>query len=222
MNCRIAKKRVTESCASGLAALPPSVRAHLGSCVECRLFYEQETNLFAALDTGLQNLVNQPVPSSLLPRVRAALEQTPAPRPLAVPAWGLAALAAALVLVLSLGPLSSRVQRRAFERQPVVSQPGHPPASKAPSPLQVAASNAARRTKASSTPLAKRPQSRPEVIVLAEEREAFAQFLADRAKEPLELVAAPKALEKTDSAVDIALLKIKQLEIEPLEGTAAE
>ena len=224
MNCQTARKQVMESCAGGVATFPPGLRAHLESCVECRLFCEHETDLFAALDTGLQNLANYPVPTSLLPSLRAALEQMPARRSLFVTAWGLAALAAALALVISLNLLSSRMQRRAFqvERQVVAFQPERPPEPKTSRHLRVAVSNANRRTKAATIPLARKSESRPEVIVLTEEREAFAQFLADRAREPLELVAAPKALEKSELAVDIALLTIKKVEIQPIEGTVED
>jgi hypothetical protein len=42
------------------------------------------------------------------------------------------------------------------------------------------------------------------------------------AKEPLALVVAPKALDKSESAIDIALLTIKKVNIEPLQGTVEE
>jgi len=223
MNCQVTQKKITEGFAAGSAALSQDARMHQENCAKYRLFYEQEMNLFASLDAGLQNLVNQPVPTSLLPRLRAALEQTPVRRPLTLPAWSLAALTVAMVAVLSLGLLLNHVHHRAskFESQAVVSQSERPPEPKTPLPLRVA-SNATRRTKPAITPLTKKSGSRPEVTVLAEEREAFAQFLADHAKEPLALVAAPKALDKSESAIDIALLTIKKVNIEPLQGTVEE
>jgi hypothetical protein len=55
------------------------LRAHLESCDSCRAAFAEEQALFASIDAGLHAKANAEVPVSLLPRVRARLDETGAP-----------------------------------------------------------------------------------------------------------------------------------------------
>jgi hypothetical protein len=67
------------------------------------------------------------------------------------------------------------------------------------------------------------PTSEPEVIVLAEEREAFAKFVAEVPEQPQVVVGlthpAPDTL---DAPIEIALLHIDRLEVNLLNPVASQ
>jgi hypothetical protein len=72
------KGALIEAAASGVEP-QGELRAHLESCDSCRAAFAEEQNLFASIDAGLHVKVNADVPVSLLPRVRARLDETGAP-----------------------------------------------------------------------------------------------------------------------------------------------
>src|SRR5215467_3621071 len=74
MPCEHYKNALIEVAATGFV---PSreLRAHLAECAACRATFAQEQTLFAEIDAGLHSAVNGEVPPSLLPRVRAQLEE---------------------------------------------------------------------------------------------------------------------------------------------------
>jgi len=74
MPCEHYKDAVIEAAASG-AAPSGELRAHLAACASCRVAFDEEQSLFAAIDSGLQAAANAEVPPSLVPRVRAALDE---------------------------------------------------------------------------------------------------------------------------------------------------
>jgi hypothetical protein len=84
------------------AAVQPSIelRAHLDACGSCREAFREELQLFAAMDSGLRVTANAEVPASLLPRVRAELNQRHVPQRSWVPAGAAMAAAVALVAVI--------------------------------------------------------------------------------------------------------------------------
>jgi hypothetical protein len=51
------------------------LRLHLDVCASCNAAFAEESQLFAAIDTGLRVSANAEVPASLLPRVRAGLSE---------------------------------------------------------------------------------------------------------------------------------------------------
>lgn len=94
MPCESFKSALSEAAAGAPAS--PALRSHLIVCADCRAALAAEESLFASIDTGLRSLANAEVPASLIPSVRARLNE-PAPRkrwllPILVPA------AAALIL----------------------------------------------------------------------------------------------------------------------------
>ena len=79
MPCKNYKDALIEAAASG-AEPQGDLRAHLIECADCRIAFEQEQSLFASIDAGLHVTANAQVPTSLLPRVRASLDEESAPR----------------------------------------------------------------------------------------------------------------------------------------------
>jgi hypothetical protein len=74
MLCKYYKEALIEAAASG-AQPQGDLRAHVNACDSCRAAFEQEQSLFASIDAGLQVTANAEMPPSLLPRVRARLQQ---------------------------------------------------------------------------------------------------------------------------------------------------
>jgi hypothetical protein len=72
------KDALIEAAATGLEP-QGELRAHLESCDSCRAVFAEEQALFASIDVGLQATVNAEVPVSLLPRVRARLDEQGTP-----------------------------------------------------------------------------------------------------------------------------------------------
>lgn len=105
MPCEHHKNALIEAAASG-AAPPRELRAHLETCPSCRSAFAEEQSFLVAIDSGLHAGVNAEIPPSLLPRVRARLDEVAAPRlrwvqPLA---FGSASVALALVVFLLARP----------------------------------------------------------------------------------------------------------------------
>src|SRR5258708_1763370 len=74
MPCEHYKDALIEAVAGG-ATPSGELRAHLAACVSCSDDFGEEQSLFAAVDSGLHDAANTEVPLSLLPRVRAELDQ---------------------------------------------------------------------------------------------------------------------------------------------------
>jgi hypothetical protein len=73
---------------------------HLDACASCREAFREERQLFAAMDGGLRVTANAEVPASLLPRVRAELNQRHVPRRSWLSAGAAMAAAVALIAVI--------------------------------------------------------------------------------------------------------------------------
>ncbi len=97
MPCQHYKDALMEAAASG-AEPRGELRVHLGGCADCRAAFEQEQSLFASIDAGLHGTANADVPGSLLPRVRAHLDEEFAPSRIWVSNWFVLASAAVLVV----------------------------------------------------------------------------------------------------------------------------
>lgn len=77
MLCECYKEALIEAAASN-AELRGELRGHLDGCAACRAAFAQEQAFFASIDGGLRVTANAEVPASLLPRVRARLDETEA------------------------------------------------------------------------------------------------------------------------------------------------
>jgi hypothetical protein len=226
MNCKQCQQNILESLA-GRGLLAPEVSAHQKSCAACREFFGAQQTLFLAIDTNLHSLANQPVPSSLLPSVRARLDEGSAPNRARFFAWSAVAVTAATLVTVNLGyhlrqpvnsaksaPVTSIASRSVDNPQPDL------PSNQAPRKSYVSAPKIWHSAPTPSTPA-------PEVIVLAEERQAFARFVAEVPEKPevaKALVRPAPGENQGENAepVEIAVLQIDNLNVKPLEGTAAE
>jgi hypothetical protein len=228
MNCRQCQEKIVESLAAGATPHPPDVSVHRQVCPACCEFYEQQVSLFRSMEAGLQLMLNQEVPPSLVPSLRARLDQLPPAHRAWIPSWSLAVtVAAAAVLALSLGyslyrqgsHLNSPDNGAIVSPNVVVRESGveAPPESAAALPSRP-------RTRASavvSSPATS--EVAPKVVIPAEERQAFATLVNELPKRrDVALALTQPALAAPDVSVDIALLQIEQMEVKPLEGTPAE
>jgi hypothetical protein len=98
MPCKHYKDALIEAAASG-AQPQADLRAHLAECADCRAAFEQEQALFASIDAGLHVTANAEMPASLLPRVRARLDEESVPRRIWATNW--LVLASATVMVVA-------------------------------------------------------------------------------------------------------------------------
>ena len=102
MSCEAYRDKLIAALAGGESLPAEDVALHLRSCAECAEFYETQVHLFGAIDAGVRAMVNEAVPASLLPRVRARVAEADVPRR----AWRfyVKPLAAAMAIaVVSLG-----------------------------------------------------------------------------------------------------------------------
>lgn len=230
MNCKRVREELTNGLASGETPIAGELAAHVSECADCRAFYQSQSTLFHSMNSGLQALANQAMPASLVPGLRARLDQEPLSRRAWIPAWGFAAaIAAVAILIASIG---SVLRQPADHPKLPVSEPVASRSVGNPSPLlqshQKRASAPPRRmAKRVTVPIPAlvptEAEAAPEVIVLAEERQAFAQFVAALPEERnLALALTRPAPAPPDALVEIALLQIESLDVKPLEGTTKE
>ena len=226
MNCKHVRENLVNSLAAGESVPSGELALHIHSCAGCRSFYETEARLLRCIESGLQSVVNQETPASLLPNSRARLLQQVEPRRRWIPVWS---IAAGVVTVVAVAVLSFTLSR---PRQPLESQPGFPLNSSA---VAIPNSNSTpalppgrrfdalpsiethRRNRSSSSIPDGTPAS-PEVIVLAEERRAFSEFVGKIPQDrTMALALTRPAPALPDFPIEIALLRIEQMELKPLE-----
>ena len=219
MSCSTYNKSLTHAAASG--ELSPAQREHLGACESCRIAFAEEQSLFAAIDSGLRAAANSEIPATLIPRIRVAFNDEPAPqrRSFSFLVWSFASAVVTAGVVLGLIHLSSK---------PALVEPSRP------APVAVA-QNSPERTSLNSartggvSPLQhnrpavlieshdSRPES-PEVLVPDEERAAFAQYVAQISTSPANIsvrsALAPRGPQESVqiSPVEIASLEPRQLD----------
>ena len=100
MFCEPWRQALSSSAVSGEEP-PREARLHLAACGGCRSAFAQEQQLFAGIDHGMQTIANTESPTSLVPRVRAAIAQPNARAPWRIPVWAFAG--AALLLIFAIG-----------------------------------------------------------------------------------------------------------------------
>ena len=238
MLCEHHKDALIEAAASGvgLADAPASdtrmaaLRAHLESCPSCRAAFDEEQSLFAAINSGLHAAANAEIPPSLIPGVRARLDETVAPRLRWVPSLVFASAGVTLALVVF---LLARPHHTAPEEAPkqglvVVPAPTAPatktnverisPESTEIATVRVEPSLASRN----STNLHSAASSNPEVLVPSDEREGLARLVAAMNQRSDIAAALLVPAEKRDALLSLEPVQIKDLEIKPLESTETE
>src|SRR5947207_3622937 len=108
MFCETYIKPLTDAAASG--ELSAAQREHLASCEPCRIAFAEEQSLVGAIDSSLRTAANSEIPATLIPRIRVAFNDEPAPlrRSFSFLVWGFASAAATAGVVLGLIHLSSK------------------------------------------------------------------------------------------------------------------
>jgi len=227
MNCQNAREQITDLLAAGSVELTGELTGHVQSCAGCGIFYAQQEELFRAMDSGLSAMANQPVPASLLPRVRARMEEDTSRRGWASNPLTVAAVMVVVLLVVIFFPRDPKKPLETpvaaipthIKDRPEAHQHGEIAAAAAvlPAPPKVI------HPKANRTADAQGIAAASEVIVLRQEREAFAQFLAELPKDGEAAVALTRAAPQNDEQpVEIAGLQIDELEVKLLDSTAPD
>jgi len=231
MPCEHYKDALTEAAATGVGP-QGALRAHLTACDSCRAAFEQEQSLFTAIDSGLHAAANAEVPPSLLPRVRAGLDEVavaPPPRWLQPLVFASAGVALAFVVFLIARPYHAtpeNVVRQGPVFAPTAITPGtNANPGKIPAAAAETASTGANpsHTARNSTFFHPVASSNPQVLVPADEREALARFVATLSqRSDVATAFLAQTPERKDALVSPDLLQIADIEIKPLEGGEAE
>jgi hypothetical protein len=232
MPCQHYKEALIETAAGG-SEPQGDLRVHLDACAACRAAFEQEQSLFASIDAGLHVTANAELPASLLPRVRARLEEESAPRR----GWfaNRLVLASAAVLVVAF------IAARAVWRTNVVPEPVETagktnvppqvtPSSQNPTPVvappmeknssvqrQLAI---ARNPTEHGTPLT--GKTMPEVLVPRDQEALLAEYAGQWSLHKR----APLLAQDSDTIVlaplQVAQIQIAELDVKPLAGEKSQ
>ena len=222
MPCQPYKGALIEAAASG-AELQGDLRAHLDACASCRAAFEREQSLFTSIDSGLRVTANAEMPGSLLPHLRARLDEAAAPRG----GWvtNRFALASAAVMIVTF--FAARAVWRTNDIQnpvesagktsvpPQVTPPSQNPTpvfaprveKNSSSPRQVAI---AKNSRAQETLV--RGKAMPEVLVPREQE----VLLAEYAEQWRLLKRAPLVAQDFDATI-LAPLQVAQIRIDELD-----
>jgi hypothetical protein len=179
-------------------------------------------HLFGAIDTGVRNMVNEAVPASLLAGVRARVAEIGVPQRSRKFAWGFAVVGVAAAMAIGFGLLRTGPEKtgRVTAGVPGFAQGVSEAAPTAPVQSQVAAATPKRHQPGGKRMTVREDgEASPEVLVLAEERAAFARFVSDLPEERDAAVALTRQVaDGNDKDVEIALLRIDELDVKPLES----
>jgi anti-sigma factor RsiW len=221
MNCQQSQKGILDALAAGEAKLPGALAAHQQDCAACQTYYKSQARLFRQLEEGLTAIASEEVPASLLPRVRARLDEEPPQRYSWIPGWRMAAVAA-VILGVSLGFALHQPKHHAVlpENVSVATRGVENPVPGVQSPRTVVTPslNQGHEHGRTSAAVAKSSEAVPEVVVLPEERAAFAKFVGQlREQQEVALALAHAAPANDDLPAEIASLEIEGLEMKPLD-----
>ena len=229
MSCEHHKDALIEVAGSG-AAPQGELRAHLDGCASCREAFDEEQSLFAAIDSGLHAAVNDEVPSSLLPRVRAQIDEVVEPRfrwlqPLVFVSAG---VALAFVVFLMALPHHAPPEEVA-KHGPMVVPAATAPATKT-NPEEISSEGTQfaaipirhSRVSRNSTGVHSATSGNVEVLVPPDERKGLARLVATLNEHGDVAAFLAQRPERKDALVTVDPLKISDIEIKPLEGTEIE
>lgn len=224
MNCQNAREQITDVLAAGSVELTRELTGHVQSCAGCRTFYAQQAELFRAMDSGLSSMANEPVPASLLSRVRARMEETHTASP-----WSYRLLPVAAILVIAClvaSPLVRRSLRSDRVQVAVIPERSeHGVQSRSPLAGQPERSNVVPATKEQRPrhsvrpPAAQRPVRTAEVAVLvsSEESRGLLQLAAAVPRSPQWAQAMLHPVELPPIQIEpIEPIEIADLEVQPL------
>lgn len=227
MNCERAQKEITDKLASGESKFQGELARHVQSCASCAAFLMDQALLFRAIDSGVHIIADEPVPPSLLPGIRVRLQEEVSPRLLWIPTWRVAATAALVVLAVAMGI----ELRRSATPKPAIGNtasvvahdPGSESLAKTAAPRALVPSPQPPHPRITPKTSVPAPSPTPEVLVLPEEQEGFAQFVRELSNDRDAALAFASATPAKDNApMEIALLTIDRVEVELLEGSSSE
>jgi hypothetical protein len=228
MPCQHYKNALIEAAASG-AQPQGDLRAHLAGCADCRAAFAQEQSLFASIDAGLHVAANAEAPASLLPRVRARLDDAVAKQRRWLQPVILAAASVALTFAIFLfaRPHPSRPDNQAKQTPQILGSEtlvkNARPQVSGPATQIVSSTANKSQTRVHSTLLRTVASSQLEVLVPPDEREAFARFVAVLGeRREVALALAKPAPQMKDEPAGLEPLQINGLEIKLLAGTESE
>jgi predicted anti-sigma-YlaC factor YlaD len=224
MNCKGARERITDSLAAGQANLVGGLAIHVQSCEECRTFCAQQGQLFRAMDTGLRAMANEPAPPSLLPGVRARMQETYARRP-----WfyRLLPVAAILIVAALIGvPMLRRSMQSGGVQVTVIPNRGEdgvaarwPLAEQTEKSVASTAGQAGAVRRSSRPPAGRRPAqaTAAPIVVASQESQAIRQLAAAVLQSPAwaEAMVHPAA-PRSDQMEPIEPVEIANLEVKAL------
>lgn len=219
MNCRQCQKRMLDALAAGGTTLPDVVAIHCRGCVACQTYYESQVNLFRGLEEGLKAIANEAVPPSFVPGVRARLNEELPSWSSGMPAWGMAATAAA-ILAVSFGAVLYHPSPRTsvLEGVQLARHSDEKPVMVMPESRETQRSSSGGKHEHPKAHSAKKWEAMPEVIVLAEERAAFARFVAELPRKQEAALALTRPAAQTEElTTEIVALEITGLEVESLD-----
>ena len=216
MNCRHAQRKITEWLAAGATRVPSKVLAHQQSCAACRDYFQKEQALFASISSGLHAVANPPVPPSLIPGVRARIENMVPSRhfwPYVLWAAAVAVVIAFAMLLPSLRHAQPLRQTPVAERKQEAPSPGRTPQNRPAATHEPA--------KRSATPMRRAPTApesfqaaAAEVVIDGSESRGLVQMARVASQEPD--VAQRLAPQHGSSPLVIAPVAIPGLEIQAL------
>jgi len=233
MPCEHYKDALIEAAASGivLADAPSSdtqigaLREHLESCPSCRAAFAKEQSLFAAIDSGLHAAANAEVPPSLLPRVRASVNEAAPAHLLWSSSWfALAGAAVAAAAFLSVVTIRQDNPRPAATNVPVNRTPAAQilPSAQGVSPSTLSKKgNSGPRPPASTARNSGQPaelanhKPTPEILVPRDQEVLLASYAQqwDSRKHPPLLAG---EVEQKAALLEIPPIQITKLDVKPL------
>lgn len=202
------------------------LRSHLDACGSCLSVFSEEWQLFAAIDSGLRVSANAEVPTSLLPRVRAQLNEQRVSRfswLRAVAVLSASVLALSIVFVRSAGrrPAGTNQEANSIARSvpPGAIQPG--PSAAVPSEMA-----APPMRHGSPRPARNAPRARSEevsVLIPAGQKRAMDALLfsVQHGKVDGNVLLAEKP-EKALEELQVVPLDVSPIEVKPLSDVSAE
>ena len=230
MPCEHYKDALIDVAASG-GAPQGELRAHLEECASCRAAFDEEQSLFAAIDSGLHAAASAEVPPSLLPHVRAQLDEVVVPRFRWLQPLVFASAGVALVFVVFLMARTRHATPEEVAKQGsvVVPVPKSPVAKTNPKEISTEGTRIATvsgvhsHVARNATDVHSVASGNLEVLVPPDERESLARFVAMLNKgSNIGAALLEKEREKKDAPLSVNRLEITPMEIKPLEGAETE
>jgi hypothetical protein len=226
MLCENYREALIEAAAAD--AVPSrELRSHLDACQSCRTVFTEERELLAAIAAEVRTTANAEVPASLLPRVRARLNELSVSRRSWIPTY--VAVAAAMALVIAIvfvrGAGSDKVEHNlqmgATAGNVVSPETKTFPAAAPIVETSAPASRDKRQRNIRTAPVA--PLEQVAVLVPAGQKKAMDAFLASvqHGKAMADVLVAEKP-EIPLHELELSPLAISPIEIKPLVDVSAE